>query len=305
MNENELPRKRHALSALCPDMSADVYAAMLADMAAAGYDEDEPVIIFEDKVLDGWHRFTAGHSLGIPVPEKPFAGTLEDAKAFVKRKLLHRDMTPSQRAQVVVDINGWRPAGVPVARNVAPGATLKSNEELAAEAGVSPRTIRQAKQVARDAIPEVHKKVLDGDLSVKAGAEIAAKPRSEQKKAMNAPAERKTGASKWKPAEVPKPQVGASLDALRDRDERISVLAEEVDRLTDRVAVLAAGGQPTEEERRQYAATVEDLRAQVKAMEAELDAVKASRDHFQAENHELIAQCRMYRNQLQKQPRAA
>jgi FtsZ-binding cell division protein ZapB len=43
-----------------------------------------------------------------------------------------------------------------------------------------------------------------------------------------------------------------------------------------------------------------DLRKQIKTLEAELDAVKSSRDIYQRENTELKKQCKIYENRLKK-----
>lgn len=82
-------------------------------------------------------------------------------------------------------------------------------------------------------------------------------------------------------------------------------MGEEHDRITDRLAVLVAFGDASEEVRAQHAQVLADLRARVKTLEAEHDAVRASRDVLQEENRELIAQCRTYRNQLQKCAKSA
>lgn len=299
MNENNnLPRQRHPLSALCPPMHPDVFAAMLVDVGERGV--QEPVDIFDGMVLDGWHRFNAAHQMGVPCPEHQFTGTLEDAKRHVLGKLLHRDMNASQRALVVVDIHEWRPRG----NKPEPGSGF-SEHQMAEEAGVTDRTIRQAKAVTRNAIPEVREKVAAGDMSLKQAEQIARQPAREQKAALAEPKKPREAskAPKWKPAEVPKPQVGASLEALREMEERNAILSEEVDRLTDRVAVHFMEG--TEEEKAAAAAVIAELRAQVRTLEAETDALKAMRDKYQSENAELINQCRMYRNQLQKYSRQA
>ena len=75
-------------------------------------------------------------------------------------------------------------------------------------------------------------------------------------------------------------------------------LAAENAALLDKLAV--AGMEGTEEEKQAAASTLEDLRSQIKTMEAELRAVKNSRDQLQAKNAELIKQVAYWRKQAEK-----
>ncbi len=49
----------------------------------------------------------------------------------------------------------WKPVGNPALSNSAPGAELKTTEEIAKSAGVVVRTIKQVKAVQTKAAPEV------------------------------------------------------------------------------------------------------------------------------------------------------
>lgn len=75
-------------------------------------------------------------------------------------------------------------------------------------------------------------------------------------------------------------------------------LAEENARLLDKLAVQNMEG--TEEEKQAAADTIESLRAQLKTAEAEINALKVSRDSFQAENAELKKQVAYWRKQATK-----
>lgn len=81
---------------------------------------------------------------------------------------------------------------------------------------------------------------------------------------------------------------------LQEAHDTISHLADENTKLRD---ALAAGQLP-EDEIVSAEETITGLRKQVKALEAEIDAVKSSRDIYQAENSQLKQQCRMYANKL-------
>lgn len=85
---------------------------------------------------------------------------------------------------------------------------------------------------------------------------------------------------------------------LEEAVSTINELAAENDQLRDRVAVAAMSG--TDEERAMAAETIAELRDQIKTLEAELDAVRTSRDTFQRQNAELMKQVRLQQKQIKK-----
>lgn len=92
-------------------------------------------------------------------------------------------------------------------------------------------------------------------------------------------------------------------DELRESSDTIAELARQNDELRDRLAVESMD--VSEEEKTAAAETIRELRAQVKAMEAELDAVKASRDTYMRENAELKKQINYLRKQADKAAKVA
>lgn len=98
-------------------------------------------------------------------------------------------------------------------------------------------------------------------------------------------------------AAAPKPE------DLAEAREAVHILAEENERLSDRLAVEAMDA--SEEEKTQAQETLASLRAQVKTLSAELSAVKASRDEYMRENAELKRQVAGQRKQLDKLKTAA
>lgn len=83
---------------------------------------------------------------------------------------------------------------------------------------------------------------------------------------------------------------------LQEAHETINHLSEENQKLRDSLAA----GQLPDDEIVSAEQTMIDLRKQIKAMEAELDAVKSSRDIYQRENEQLKKQCKIYENKLKK-----
>lgn len=83
---------------------------------------------------------------------------------------------------------------------------------------------------------------------------------------------------------------------LQEAQETINHLHAENIKLRD---ALACGELP-EDEILSAESLIIELRARITALEAELDAVKSSRDSYQRENAELKTQCKMYQNMLKK-----
>ena len=159
---------QHPLSAAFPSMSKDEIQALANDISANG--QREPGIIFEDMVLDGWHRYQACEIAGVEFVSRPLP-KYDDPVLFVKSRNLHRrHLTASQRAAAVVACSAWAPVGKPA--NPAPGAPLQKAtvSEMAREAQVSERTIQQAK-IAE--LSGVGADVRDGKVSAKKAADKA------------------------------------------------------------------------------------------------------------------------------------
>lgn len=139
--------KRHELSALWGD--ADI------DWESGRNDYDgrlsAPVVLFESKVLDGWHRY---QKFGDECQFEELRGSREGAARFViAANANRRHLTPKERADAIVRCTTWakgmdwrkgapaRPTGP--ADDDMPTMTIK---EQANAVGVSERTIKRARQ---------------------------------------------------------------------------------------------------------------------------------------------------------------
>jgi hypothetical protein len=162
-----------------------------------------------------------------------------------------------------------------------PGAEMEPgfNEPATlAELGLTKKESAVAQKLA-DLSPEQFEQVRDGHVTVsKAIAAVeAAKPPED------APAKKKA-ATKAEPA--PEPVADPELDELR---ESVTVLADDNERLTDRLAVVAM--EATEDERTAAAVLIAELRSENRILAIENDAIKASRDGLLVENAALKRQC--------------
>lgn len=270
--------KQHPLSAAFPAMSADDFAALVEDIRANG--QREPVIVFEGMVLDGWHRYSACVQLGIKAQQFTFAEG-KDPVAFVLSQNLHRrHLTGSQRAAAVVACTEWAPRGRP--GKPEPGSGLTRDADMAKVAGTSDRTIRDAKVAHKAGLTDA---VKDGALTAKEAARVA------------------RGKTDKKPPRTLDDRPADVLDAtpteeLAVAQHTITDLARENDELRDRLAVETMD--VSEEEKTLAAETIRELRAQVKALEAELAAVKSSRDTYMREASEAKKSVMYWRKQAEK-----
>lgn len=178
---------QHQLSAVFPAMGEEGFLALKDSVEDIGV--QSPVVLFEGKVIDGWHRYCAARELGASCPTVELPADV-DPRAFVlAQNRARRHLTASQVAFVVAAVHEWAPAHRPLADKSVPGTDFpKTAPELAEIAGVGVRTIERAKAVVRDGAPEVQAAVQSGEVSVKRAAEIVKRPKPEQAAALKATA---------------------------------------------------------------------------------------------------------------------
>jgi DNA-binding transcriptional regulator YhcF (GntR family) len=198
-------------------MSPLDFSELVNDIRENGVQQS--ITVFEDMVLDGWHRYLACQQIGCECPSAPFTG--KDPVRFVlSLNLNRRHLTGSQKAEAVVACNAWAPSGRPKGEAASPFPTVKT---MAEEAGVSERTIQKAKKAHAAGLGEA---VKAGKVSVEKAAEIADLPESEREAAISAPLPKKA-----KPAEPTAERI-KELEAL---------LAEREDECRELISEAAAG----------------------------------------------------------------
>jgi len=197
--ENEVTTilEPHPLAELIPEMSDEEYAALRDDIEARGL--VEPILLLDDKILDGRHRYRACAELGIEpkfaryVDGDPIgrvisanlrrrhlstgqlaalAASLEPAIAAEARK--HRDehaaLLRSMGAHVDADSVE---ANTDSVEADPPQRAPQSRERAAALVGTSGRAVSTYKRIEREA-PELARQVRAGDMALDA-AERAVK----------------------------------------------------------------------------------------------------------------------------------
>lgn len=285
--------EQHPLSAMFPAMSQDELAALARDIKEHG--QREAVILFDGKVLDGWHRYLACDIAGVKCVTIKHDGS--DPVVFALSRNLHRrHLTASQRAAAVVAASTWRPRGA-AGHSVntepgsgltepgkpaksAPGADLESAAQMAKVAEVGVRTIEQAKEAQRAGLGDA---VRDGRVSAKRATEVAKLSPKQRERAVQA-------IERGEKPKIRSPKVAPTDSSLAEIERLKALLAERQDAL-DELADTAASVE---------AIKGDSAFQEMQALRAELRVVKQRRDALMRENAELVKQVKAMRRRLDK-----
>ena len=81
--------ERHQLSAAFPDMPDEDFEDLIHSIKEHG--QREPITVYENKILDGWHRYRACQQLDINPMTTVYEGN--DPVSFVIDLNLHRPLS--------------------------------------------------------------------------------------------------------------------------------------------------------------------------------------------------------------------
>ena len=228
-------REQHELSKAFPPMEEERFQDLKDSIEIVGL--LDPITIYEEKVIDGWHRYNACLAVSMPHAEVDLPDDV-DPVDFVRAKNgpSRRHMTPSQLALSEVSLNAWAFRGNPKSL---PGKDFKSAKEMAEKAGVSVSTIERAKEVISKGSDEVINAVKTGKVSVKKAASVSKLPKEQQAKAITAPPEPKPSMldgnapsdDELKANELAMQADLEALNKLLEADEPLKVAHEEIKRL--------------------------------------------------------------------------
>jgi transposase len=212
----------HPLSELFPRMDAEELDSLGEDIKANGL--KEAIWLFEDKILDGNNRYSAGLKIGYRFKETDFRQfdpkVQGDPLAFVVSQNLHRrHLTESQRATIAATLvttklgfNQYNRTGV-------------TNAQAAKMLGVGEATVKMAKDVAQKAAPEINQMVQKGELRLGAAKKIIKKPKEEQQaelERVKAEAQKRKDGAKAKRQAAGKPTTSKeprANQAMKDVDD--------------------------------------------------------------------------------------
>lgn len=168
----------HPLCTLFPRMSGAEFDALVADVAANGL--QNPIVLFDDMVLDGGNRYRACQVADVEPRFVQFTG--DSIVSFVLSANLHRrHMSAGQQAAIVSAAQDWAKAQVQGANrhtmqtgNV---TGLRTVADRAAQSGASDKTQRMADKVAK-ASPELVRQVAHGEKTLPQAVREVSPPKS-------------------------------------------------------------------------------------------------------------------------------
>jgi hypothetical protein len=154
----------HELALVFPPMSEPEFAAFKEDIREQG--QQESIILYEGKILDGLHRYRACRELGREPRVIRFEGNPRAAAQLVLGRNFHRrHLTTSQRALVAAEMCKLRPRG-----NTGTSPYLTA-AQAATLMGVGQDLVKDAKHLLRFGDQELLRSVRDGVQSVSAAVQ--------------------------------------------------------------------------------------------------------------------------------------
>jgi hypothetical protein len=271
--------ERHQLSSVFPDMTREEYSELLDSVREIGI--QNPIVLFEDKIIDGWHRYKASVELDIDCPAVDLPEEIDPRSFVLAQNVNRRNLVASQRALLVVMVNSWRRSGVK-SKGSPEDHPEKTNQEMVELSKTSSKTINRAKKVISDAVKEVVEAVQAGQIGIVKASEIAKLDKDKQAAALNKPV-KKT---------VPK-EVVPEHDPSDEMREAIAVLNDELEK-ANRAAAAGVLTEGMEDAR----GIMERQADEIRTLKAENDGLKSTRDTMMVEIRELKKQCAYYQKKL-------
>jgi N6-adenosine-specific RNA methylase IME4/ParB-like chromosome segregation protein Spo0J len=162
-----MSRQFHPLADIFPLIEGTEFDELVADIKAHGL--REPIVIYEDMILDGRNRYRACEAAGIEPTFIVYQG--DDPVSYVVSLNLHRrHLSESQRAMVAAKLANLRDGQ---RADLVEGLPIGRASELL---NVGERTVARAREVQERGVPELVSAVERGDISVSAAADVATQP---------------------------------------------------------------------------------------------------------------------------------
>jgi hypothetical protein len=163
----------HPLAEIFPLLEGAALAELTADIRANGL--HEPIVLFEDKILDGRNRYRACLDAGAELAFTEYRG--DDPRGFViSLNLYRRHLDESQRAMVAARIATLR-----LGDNQHSPIGETSQADAANLLNVGKRSVERARVVQEQGTPELVAAVDAGKVTVSAAADVATLPANEQR----------------------------------------------------------------------------------------------------------------------------
>lgn len=94
--------KKHRFN-LFPAARTDDYVRLREDIREHGYDARQPIVLYQDSILDGWNRWLACEELKVKPATVNFDGDDSEAMAYVMRTNKRRNLNSGQWATIAVE----------------------------------------------------------------------------------------------------------------------------------------------------------------------------------------------------------
>lgn len=263
---------QHPLSDAFPRMSADEFQDLQYSIENIGV--QNPIVLFEGMVIDGWNRYQASKALGMDCPAVELGDV--DPKDFVMaQNKSRRHITVAQLAMAANEVYKWSSSGRPLINSAGP-AELKQ-PEISAKSGVSVRSLRQADEVKKTATPEVVDAVKRGEVGLEKAAAIAKLPKSEQAAALTKPLPQRI-----KHPEAEDIAFREAAPVAEDEFTELDAAHAQIQDLQAELVVARIHSTDTDEQK-QAAAYISELLAHIRTLEGMNRQLTISRDTFQNE----------------------
>lgn len=166
--------KFHPCAEIFPLMQGAEFEALVSDIKANGL--RQPIILYEEKILDGRNRWRACEKAGVEAKTKNWLGG--DPLAYViSLNLTRRHLSESQRAMVGARIATLQHGGD---RSKSPIGGL-TQEQSAEKLNVGKKSVERARAVLDSGTPELIEAVERDEIAVSAAEKIAKQSPSKQR----------------------------------------------------------------------------------------------------------------------------
>lgn len=207
----------HELATIFPEMDSAMYAELRDSIKTMG--QLEPIVLMDEKVIDGRHRLKACEELGVEPATTVYDG--DDPVAFVVAKnRKRRHMTVPELAFAAARAANIRVGEFAGNQHKSPSSLeepLISQRDAAKMFGVGKSSVERAQRVQRQGTPELQSAVERGDIGLPTAYHVAALPKEEQQKITSAPEPKKAAReaiAQAKPQPKPLPEPAVNLDHI-------------------------------------------------------------------------------------------
>lgn len=170
----------HPYCSLFPVMTGDAFSDLVRSVREIGL--LEPIVIYQDQILDGRNRSLACRNAQVEPQYIQFVGDDDAALQYaISKNLARRHLTESQRAMIAERLATMKRGGDKSKVSI---ETLVSRDDAAQLLNVGKASLARARVVRRDAAPNVTEAVERGEVpvSVAAAAVRAVPNQAEQAK---------------------------------------------------------------------------------------------------------------------------